>query len=360
MIGHSSSHLRAADFAYINRIARTNFAGEGPLAMVFRENLAKVFGRREVVLSNNGAAALELALHLLRKQAPTKRDVVVSAYVCPAVVNAIVREGLRPLFADVMPDALNLDIQSVRARMDHGSTLAVVCTHVGGIPDDCQAAEFLGSELISDCAQSIGATVAGRSVAQYGRFAVLSFGSTKPLTAGTGGALMMDDAELRDRARRRATSELGVEDYRSSGFEDTYGQHFPDLNAGLGLAQLKRFDAFLQRRRLIAKQYDKVLVEAGCTVPGSAPTQSERNAYRYYFLSDRSTEWVALLRRNAIDARASIAHDMTAYFPRAGRLPGVKRNAERVVSVPIYPRLTALQVKTIVMALRLGVESGLQ
>lgn len=72
-----------------------------------------------------------------------------------------------------------------------------------------------------------------------------------------------------------------------------------------------------------------------------------------------SKEWVAFLRRNSIDARSSIAHDMTAYFPRIGLMPCVKNNSARVVSVPIYPALSEAQVNFIVLTLRRGIDSGL-
>ena len=358
-IRHSASHLSAGDFAYVGRIARTNFAGEGPLAAEFRQRLAAAFGRSGAVLANSGTAALELALHQLRQAAPNKRHVAVSAYVCPAVVNAILREGLKPLFADVQDRSMNLDVEKLRPRIDD-RVLAVILTHVGGVPDDCAAAATLGVPVISDCAQGVGAVSAGMPVTQCGTMAVLSFGSTKPFTAGTGGAVLIDDAAMLEGAIRHATSELDEASYRQGGFRSTYGQHFPDLNAGLGLAQLKRFGSFLRRRRAIARRYDKVLATAGCEVQGVASSESERNGFRYFFLSDRAAAWIDLLRQAGIDARPSIAHDMTTYVSGLGRLANIRANAPRMVSVPIHPALSEADIQSITAALGRGIEAGLR
>ena len=311
------------------------------------------------MLSNNGTAALEIALHLLKQTAPRRRHVVVSAYVCPAVVNAIERESLKPVFADVQAGSLNLDVALARERMDE-HTLAIICTHLAGMPDDCVAAEKTGVPVISDCAQGVGARLDGRELTQHGCLAVLSFGSTKPFTAGAGGALMADDPALLLGASTYACSEMSVEHYREYGFEPTYGQHFPDLNAGLGLAQLKRFDALLRKRRSIAQHYDGALAGTPCHVLPDTGGKAERNGYRYYLLSDDASQWLAHLRGHGIDARPSIAHDMTAYFRGAGHLPNVRRHASRVVSVPIHPAMTAGDVRKVVAALRQGIEAGLQ
>ncbi len=359
MIRHSSSHLKTSDFDYVSRVARTNFVGEGPLVARFRECLSSRFGRSGTLLTNSGTAALEIALHQLRKAWSQRRHVVVSSYVCPAVVNAIERERLKPVFVDVQARSLNLDVVLASERMDE-RTLAIICTHLAGMPDNCLAAERFGVPVISDCAQAIGARLDGREITQYGCLAVLSFGSTKPFTAGTGGALMTNDQELLLGASTYACSELPVEHYQEYGFEPTCGQNFSDLNAGLGIAQLKRFEALLKRRRSIAEKYDAELEDSTCLVVQDHDLKSERNGYRYYFLSDNSSKWLVHLRGYGIDARPSIAHDMSSYYRGAGRLPNVRRHASRVVSVPIHPAMSTTDVQKVALALRRGLEAGLQ
>lgn len=359
MIRHSSSAATAADFSYAAGLGERNFVGAGPLARRFSGRLCHATNRQAAVLTGSGTAALEIALHLLRREKPRGKYVAVSAYVCPAVISAILREGLKPLFIDVSPDSMSLNAAAAAARID-AQTLALVCTNIGGFADDYTKLGKLPSPLISDCAQSFGTTWKGRSIAALGDMAVLSFGPTKMLTAGAGGALLTGDAVRHAKALRYASEELSVEDYLAQGFVPTYGQHFPDVNAGLGLAQLKRFGTFLRKRRSIAAAYSAALGPVAKRLLPGIPAYSEPNYYRYYFLSDHSDRWIRLLRRGGVDARASISHDMSEYFSRIGPLPNLRENAQRMVSLPIHAALSRREADRVASILTHGVEAGLR
>lgn len=358
MISHSASSVAAKDFSFVEGLARANFVGPGRLSERFRNRLRAFARRSECMLTNSGTAALEISLHVLRRALPKRRYVAVGSYVCPAVVSAIVREGLKPLFLDVMPDSVRISMESARNRIDQ-ATLALICTNIGGIPDDYTEAERLGCPVVSDCAQGIGSSWAGRSIVELGQFAVFSFGPTKMLTAGVGGALLSNDETSHRSATSYATGELDVAEYRQKGFLATYGQCFSDLNAGLGLSQLQRMGAFVRKRQAIARAYGAVLLPHGIGVP-ALPSGAGSNCYRYYFLSDRSADWIALLRRAGIDARPSISHSMVDYFQRIGRLPNLRKNAACMVSLPIYPELTTRQVGKITDTLQRAVDKGLR
>ena len=359
MIAHSSSCVRPEDFAYIENLARSNFVGRGELSEKFRSRLCRVLGRSRSLLTSSGTAALEIALCCLRRNRPGKVRVAVSAYVCPSVVSAIDREGLKPLFVDVRHDSMGLDVASILSS-GGGDILAVICTNIGGIPDDYDAVEAVGCEIISDCAQSLGATLWGKPLTALGKWTVLSFGSTKMITAGTGGALLTDGDSDADEAERYSASELPSETYRDDGFRSTYCQSFPDLNAGLGLSQLAELDDFIIRRRAVASAYDGVLIGEGGLSRAWAPAGANGSAYRYYFLSDFSAEWIRLFRENGVDARASIAHNMTEYFRGLSPLPNLSDNVRRVVSIPIHPALDDEDVNHIIQVLRIGVSRKLR
>jgi len=229
--------------------------------------------------------------------------------------------------------------------------LAIVCTHVGGYPDDIVAATELGVPVISDCAQAIGSSTAGRSLLAFGEMAITSFGPTKFITAGSGGAILGDEGGCRQ-LRHSATPELPVAEYQEAGFVRTTGQHFSDLNAGLALAQLERVESFREKRKRIAQRYDKALKAVpGVVLPRQA-VAAEPNWFRYYFFSDRATEWQSGLRAGGVDARTSISHVMPDYFPDAGERPELSSQARRLVSLPIYPGLKVAQVTRIVELLQ--------
>ena len=141
-------------------------------------------------------------------------------------------------------------------------------------------------------------------------------------------------------------------DYQKHGFVRTQGQHFSDLNAGLGLSQLERLDHFLQKRRLLAKKYDRLLKGVqGVSFPKKT-FGAEPNWFRYYFLTDRADEWQRHLLAKGIDARTSISHVITDYFPQEAKRTELAKQSKRVVSLPIYPELEAVQITRVLGALQ--------
>lgn len=351
VIRHSSSTVDAADFRYVMKLAQQNYVGHGDLCRELELQLVMNFGRSAAVLSGSGEGALALALHRLKSLGAGKNEVIVSAYVCPAVVNAILAQGLQPVFADVAANALNLDMADVREHRLTQQTLAILCTHIGGLPDDIPAAMRCGVPVISDCAQALGSRIAGQSLLALGDIAITSFGPTKFLTGGLGGAVLCDERD-EEPVRRIATPELSVAEYQEQGFVQTLGQHVSELNAGLALAQLQHLQHFVQQRKRIAQEYDQALRAAPGAVLPEMLADAEPNWFRYYFFSDHASEWQRRLQQSGVDARSSISHVMTDYFPKIGTRTKLARLARRVVSLPIYPGLTAAQVARIVEALQ--------
>ncbi len=351
VIRHSSSTVSAADFRYIRNLAQQNYVGYGDLCKALEQQLAINFGRSAAVLTGSGEGALALALHRLKSLASGKNEVIVSAYVCPAVVNAILAQGLQPVFADITANSLNLDMADVREHRLTQQTLAILCTHIGGLPDDIHTAMQCGVPVISDCAQALGSRIAGLSLLALGDMAITSFGPTKFLTGGLGGAVLCDERD-QESVRRLAMPELSVSEYQQLGFVQTLGQHVSELNAGLALAQLRHLQSFVQKRKRIAQKYDQALRAAPDVICPEIPANAEPNRFRYYFFSDQASEWLRRLQQSGVDARSSIAHVMTDYFPKAGARTKLASQTRRLVSLPIYPGLKAAQISRIVDTLQ--------
>ena len=353
MINHSASQVLDADFDYVQRIIDSNFVGEGPLCAELEALLAARFARSQVTLTHSGAAALHLCLSAMAVRQPKKTRVLVCAYVCPQVVSAVTQAGIEPVFIDCRSDSLNADMEAAGRAVD-GRTLAVICANTGGMPDDYAAAAALGIPVVSDCAQAVGARIGDQEVAALGTCSILSFGPTKMLTAGAGGAALSGDAELGGAIARMAQAELSVDEYRRAGFQATFGQHMGELTAGLVLAQLRRLDAMVERRRAIADAYDRALNECNDASLVRDRAAARSNRFRYYFLSEHASRWIAHLRSRDIDARGSISHAIPEYLGRLDSYPNLSRMSQRVVSVPIYPAMTPQQAEFVADALRGG------
>jgi perosamine synthetase len=353
LIRHSASHVLSADFQYIQGIVDRNHVGQGPLCEDLKQLLKTQFACHDVILTDSGTAALHLCLLALAEEHSERTRVLMGAYVCPEVIGAVIRAGLEPVLVDTCADSLNVDMVALGELVD-ARTLTIICTNVGGIPDDYHAAATLGVPIISDCAQAVGSCVAGRDVASEGLCAILSFGSTKMVTAGGGGAVLCRSESLAKTIAYLARPELSVEEYRRAGFRVTYGQHIGDLTAGLAGAQFRRLEALINRRRLIAESYDRVLSDRADVSLVNEGHLVRSNRFRYYFLSPQAPLWIESLRAVGIDARESISHVIPEYYGKLSAFPRLGRVSKMVVSVPIFPAMTVDEGATVTTALRTG------
>ena len=185
-------------------------------------------GRRHAVATGRGATAIWLALEALAARHPDRRRVVLLATLCLSPPSVTALAGLEAVFCDVEPQTGQLDPRALAALLNSGETaLCVIAAHLYGEPcrieeiaDLCRQA---GTALIEDAAQAWGASIGERPAGSFGDLSVVSFGHTKILDAGGGGAVLSDDDALAEdlAARARALPEKPAEaarwgaDYRS-------------------------------------------------------------------------------------------------------------------------------------------------
>ncbi|HPT49236.1 MAG TPA: DegT/DnrJ/EryC1/StrS family aminotransferase [Accumulibacter sp.] len=188
--------LRAAIAALASGQSR-----HGPAIGQLENQLGERLGGSRVLAVDSGRSALKIGLEALAGRRPERREVIVPAYICPAVVNAVKSAGLRPIPADVSHD-LNLRLDSARERIGD-RTLAIIVAHMYGAPADIAGFESLAKEagifLVDDAAQVVGETLSGRALGTFGDFGVLSFAQSKCLVTGEsggGGALICRNGDL--------------------------------------------------------------------------------------------------------------------------------------------------------------------
>ena len=150
---------------------------------------------------NSGRTAITLILNALRERAPGKSSVVIPAYTCPSLPQAVEASGLRPIGVDIGDD-LNISPAAMAAAID-ADTLAVVAPHMYGCAAPIAEIETLcrsrGIFLIDDAAQVVGVTVGGRQLGSFGDFGIVSFAQSKAVVAGlsgAGGMLLVNDGAL--------------------------------------------------------------------------------------------------------------------------------------------------------------------
>jgi dTDP-4-amino-4,6-dideoxygalactose transaminase len=253
----SAAVLRAIDSGWI--------APLGPEVDAFERELATVTGRAHGVALSSGTAALHLAL-LIRGVGEGDR-VLVSSLTFSATVNAIHYTGAEPVFVDSRNEDWNMDPELLERALADGPYAACIPVDIYGQCASYTAIAALGQEhgvpLISDAAEALGATHAGRPAGSFGDLAALSFNGNKIITTSGGGALVTDNQEWAERARFLATQARDPAPH----YEHTeigYNYRMSNLLAALGRSQL----ADLARRVEIRRAHNRAYRDAFSDLSG--------------------------------------------------------------------------------------------
>jgi dTDP-4-amino-4,6-dideoxygalactose transaminase len=269
-------------------------SGDGPFTKTAVELLAPLVGGAPCLLTTSCTHALEMAALLLDIQPGD--EVVVPSFTFVSTVNAFVLRGAVPVFIDVRPDTLNLDESLLEAAIT-GRTRAIVVVHYGGVA--CEIDTILaiagrhGIAVVEDNAHGLGGSYRGRPLGSFGTVATQSFHSTKNVSCGEGGAIVLNDEGLVRRAeiiREKGTNRSeffrgAVDKYR---WVEIGSSYLPsDVLAALLCAQLEHFDAIQARRHEIWNRYHADLAtwaEAMGVQRPFVPDGCEHPAHVYHLL----------------------------------------------------------------------------
>ncbi len=352
------------------QVVRSGWLAMGAKVAELEGALRAALGAREVVAVSSGTAGLHLALHVLGLGPGD--EVLVPSLSFVASANAVLHAGATPVFVDVEPRSFNLDPRDLAHALTP-RTRAILVVHQLGLPAELDAilafAARAGLAVIEDAACALGARYRGRPVGGPGggRLAVFSFHPRKLVTTGEGGAIATEDAALAERlrllraqglaipagARHAATGEPLEEEVPEVG----WNYRLTDLQAAVGLPQLRRLDELLARRRALARRYDAALASLPGILPPLEPEGCE-HAYQSYMVlleGDRSRRelMVRLLERGIATRRAVTAiHELAAHRVRARRaLPESERIARRGLMLPLFPGLSEAEQDEVIAAL---------
>lgn len=335
-IPHSASTIDHADFEHIPQIIAENYVGFGPFVRQLEADLVAFSGHTWCKAVNSGSNALTLALLALKTVHPSKKNVITSAYICPAVWHAIRHVGLNPILVDINTYNLNISITDALNK-ETKDTLCFLIPHTAGIPVDTKILrEKTQAPIIEDCAQSIGSRINDNPVGMFANLVVYSFGSTKMITGGIGGAVLTRNSQYADIISEFVKYENTPEHYQNGIITDAYNMDLADINAGVIISQLKKLPGFIQRRREIALHYDAVLTDKPVAFIRE-PKELFYNRFRYYFCSDHAIDIILKFQKEGIDARGGIAHNFSSYLNLD--LKSLNTLHDKTVSLPIYPLL---------------------
>lgn len=353
--------LDTAEEEEIVAALRSGWLTTGPRTKQFEADFAAYQGVAHAVGLNSCTAGLHLAL--LALGIGPGDEVVTTPYTFTATCNVIVHVGATPVIADVEPDTLNLD-PAAAERAITPRTKAILPVHFAGHPVDMPAFRQLrdryGLALIHDAAHATESRYEGRSLASDGDVTCFSFYATKNLATGEGGMLTTGDAALADRVRILALHGMSRDAwkrYTESGYqhydvaEPGFKYNMFDLQAALGLHQLKKLEGFWQRRHDLAARYDAAFADVpGVRRLGVRP--HVRTAHHLYVIRlqpelgiARDAFMAAMQRQNiGVGVHFRPVHRLSYYRDRFGWTPAMVPVAdaagEQCVSLPLDPALS--------------------
>jgi dTDP-4-amino-4,6-dideoxygalactose transaminase len=366
--------IDAAAVKEVVEVLESGWITRGPRTEAFEEAFGRYIGCRHAIALNSCTAGLHLAL--VAAGIGPGAEVITSPVTFPATANVIVHQGAAPVFVDVDERTLNLDPVKIEEKITP-RTRAIIPVHFAGQPCDMDAILDLAARhdlfVIEDAAHAIEASFRDRKVGTLGDFTAFSFYATKNLTTGEGGMLTTDDTGLAEKARILSLHGISRDAWKRYDREGPlhwetlapgYKYNMSDIQAALGLRQLDRLEEWWQIRRSYVQLYRDALRECpDVTVLAELP--GRRQAYHLLVILlrterlavDRDTIVAALRAENigiGIHFRALHLHPFyrEAFGFMPGSYPVAEWASERLLSLPLYPRMTRDDLEDVIAALK--------
>lgn len=346
------------DWRYVREALQSAYmSGDGPFTKRCHGLLEKLLQVPKALLTTSCTHALEMAA-ILGDIRPGD-EVIVPSFTFVSSINAFVLRGAMPVFADIRPDTLCIDEAHVE-RLLTPRTKAIVLVHYAGVACNmdalCAMAARAGAMIVEDNAHGLFARYKGRLLGTFGQLATLSFHETKNLTCGEGGALLINDASLVERAE--IVREKGTDRSRFfRGQVDKYGwvdigsSYLPsDILAAMLVAQLEASDTIQNRRRRLWHRYHDALggdggwaANHGVTLP-HVPPDREQSFHMFYLLMPSVEYRAALVAHLKAHGILAVSHYIPLHASmmgrrfggRAGDCPVSERVGDTLLRLPFF------------------------
>jgi perosamine synthetase len=331
----------------------------GPRLEQFEEACAFRAGRRHAVGVSSGTAGLHCAL--LAAGVKEGDEVITTPFSFVASANCALYVGARPVFADINPVTLNLDVERVQAAITP-RTRAIVGVEVFGQPGGMRELEQIARRhelvLIEDACEGFGGSTGSRAIGSFGRAGVFGYPPDKQITTGEGGMIVTDDEVFA--ASCRALRNQGREGMAWLSHQRLgYNYRLSEIGAALGLSQVERLDEILDRRRIVANGYiERLMTNRHLILP---TIDSETRMSWYVFVvrlndlfepGDRD-EVMRQLRAEGIGCNNYFPpihlqpYMMQMFGHKPGDFPVTEYVAARTLALPFFTRMTPSQIQRV-------------
>lgn len=351
---------------------RSGWLSTGPRVGKFQELFRQYIGTKHALALNSCTAGLHLAM-LAAGMGPGD-EVITSPLTFAATANAIVHTGATPVFADIELPSMNIAPDEIEKKIT-SRTKAVIPVHLCGRPCNMQRILDIARAhrlvVIEDAAHAIEAVYHGTKIGAIGDMGVFSFYVTKNLVTGEGGMITTDNdayAEKIETCGLHGMSRGAWKRYSDEGFKHYqivypgFKYNMMDLQAALGIHQLKRIDSYLQRREEIWERYDRAFKDLPVILPAPAEADTKHARHLYTPLvrlealrADRDTVQQALHELNIGTGIHFISLHLHPYYRdtygyHPDDFPNARYVSERTLSLPLSAKLSDEDVQDVITA----------
>lgn len=398
MIPFSPPRIDDKTIAEVTDALQSGWITTGPKTKLFEEKLAAFNGVKHVVCLNSATAGMQLILNWLGIKKGD--EVIVPAYTYCATANVVIHAGAKPVMVDVNEDDFNISINAVRNAITP-KTKAIIAVDIAGYPADYDELHQLVREnqinslynpensvqqklnriaIVADAAHSIGAIYNGARTGNQADMSSFSFHAVKNLTTAEGGAVAFNlkefsSQELQQKFKvsslhgqtKDAFSKNQIGAWKYDVVEAGFKCNMTDLQAAIGLVELKRYEETLARRKTIFEKYQNAFSKKAWAKVPLFSSNNKTSSYHLYMLriKDISEE-----KRDVIIAKTSekevavnvhyLPLAMLTYYRNKGYAindyPQTYENYKAEITLPVYYNLTDSQVETVINAVVESVE----
>jgi UDP-4-amino-4,6-dideoxy-N-acetyl-beta-L-altrosamine transaminase len=371
MIPYGHQSIDESDIEVVIDVLRSDWLTTGPKVKQFEDSLCEYVGCDYATVVNSGTSALDIAVASLNL--PNGSEVITTPFTFVATSNSLIYNNLKPVFADIKKDTRNIDPDDIRRKIT-SNTKAISYVDYAGQPCEIEEIKEIAEEfdlyLIEDASHALGASYHGKKIGNFADLTVFSFHPVKPITTGEGGAVVTNNAELAERVRllhnhgidKSATDRYGPDAGWAYDMK-VLGRNYrmTDLQAALGISQLKKLDDFIERRNEIADLYNELLDDCEFVETPITKENVVHGWHIYTVLLDESinrNEFFKYMRKNEVGVNV---HYIPSYHFSYYRnnfnfnerdYPETEDVFNRIVTLPIHPEMKREDVEYVVNTLK--------
>jgi len=358
------------EISAVVKVLESGWLSMGNKTVEFEEKFSKYVGSKYAVATNSCTSALFLSLKILGIKKGD--EVITTTFTFSSTANTIVHCGAKPIFVDIDEKTYNIDPESVEEKISD-KTKAIIVVHYAGQPAEMTKIEKIAKEyqlkIIEDAAHAAGSCYeGGNRVGASGNLTCFSFYATKPMTTGEGGMITLNDEELTEKLKMLRLHGISRDAWRRyieknawyyELIDAGYKCNTTDINAAIGLEQLKKLDKMNEKRKKIAKFYDENLEKLDVTLPYINPkVKSSFHLYPIRVLNYNRNKFINEMAKRGIGTSVHfIPLHLMGYYQEAfgykrGDFPIAEGVYKNIVSLAIYPQLTSKQLYYIVSSIK--------